>query len=195
MMQSVSLQLVFLISTKQRLQTQTFCCSWSWQVLTLQHLQALSEESSVSWSQNCAMDPTGLRAGMITGQSERAQVHSLLSLLAQKQQSQLCFLSEKTLELSVLLILFRRIEIEKFMQNSLFLIRKLFGKFLLILLRPLLKVFPPWFHYICSRGKEGSSSKWEWHSNCWTLLTESVITDSFHITSGLGARNDHYRIL
>lgn len=66
MMQSVSLQLVFLIPTKQRVQTQTFCCSWSWQVLALQHIQALSKGALVSWSQTLAMDPTDLRAGMIT---------------------------------------------------------------------------------------------------------------------------------
>lgn len=102
-MQSMDLQLT--------VPTQIFYCSWSWQVLTLQHIQGLSEEA-VSWSETHAMDPTGWRAGIITWQSDRAQVYSLLTLPAQKQQVNFVSCQKKTLELSVLPILCRRIEIE-----------------------------------------------------------------------------------
>ena len=68
-MQSVSLQLLFLMPIKQRVQIQTFCCSRSWQVLTPKHAQALSGGAGISWSQNHAIDHSNLRVWMITWQS------------------------------------------------------------------------------------------------------------------------------
>lgn len=64
MMQSMSLQLVFLILIKQRVQVQ---CSW--QVLTLKHAWAMSEGAVANWSQNHAIDYSSLGVWMIIWQS------------------------------------------------------------------------------------------------------------------------------
>lgn len=102
------------------------------------------------------MDPTGLRARIMTW------LRSIPCSVYQRRSSRAdyVFVRKKNRIICIVHSLQKNRD-KTFMQNSLVFIRKLFGKFLLTLLRPLLKFFLHGSTISASEGRRRSSSKWE----------------------------------